>query len=113
MVKSCITDNTAIIDRVIIHFVFLGDPKTAEDSPVLDKLREDLQNKRYLVENALGRPVPLVIEFRSAKTKKVAGASHVRKTYAYGNRTRASWIYLSYWASTAFTDSESVGANSS
>lgn len=82
-IKSCITDNTAIIDRVIIHFVFLGDPKTAEDSPVLDKLREDLENKKYLVENALGRPVPLVIEFRSAKTKKVAGASHVRKTYSY------------------------------
>ena len=82
-IKSCITDNTAIIDRVIIHFVFLGDPKSAEDSPVLGKLREDLENKKYLVENALGRAVPLVIEFRSAKTKKVGGASHVRKTYAY------------------------------
>jgi hemerythrin len=33
-IKSSITDNTAIIDRVMIHFVFLGDPKTAEDSPV-------------------------------------------------------------------------------
>ena len=82
-IKSCITDNTAIIDRVIIHLVFLGDPKSAEDSPVLGKLREDLENKKYLVENALGRAVPLVIEFRSAKTKKVGGASHVRKTYAY------------------------------
>jgi hypothetical protein len=63
--------------------VFLGDPKTAEDSPVLDKLREDLENKKYFVENALGRSVPLIIEFRSAKTKKVGGASHVRKTFAY------------------------------
>lgn len=82
-IKSCITDNTAIIDRVMIHFVFLGDPKTAEDSPVLGKLREDLENKKYLVEHALGRSVPLVIEFRSAKTKKVGGASHIRKTHAY------------------------------
>ena len=82
-IKSCLTDNTAIIDRVIIHFVFLGDPKTAEDSPVLDKLREDLENKKYLVEAALERPVPLVIEFKSATTKKVGGTSHVRKTYAY------------------------------
>ncbi len=82
-IKSCITDNTAIIDRVIIHFVFLGDPKTADGSPVLDRLREDLENKKYLVENALGRPVPLVIEFHSARTGIVGGASHVRKRHTY------------------------------
>lgn len=81
--KSCIIENSAIIDRVFIHFVFLGDPQSAEDSPVLDKLREDLENKKYLVEQGLGRPVPLVIEFRSAKTKKVGAASHVSKTHAY------------------------------
>ena len=28
-IKSCVTENTAIIDRVLIHFVFLGDPQTA------------------------------------------------------------------------------------
>jgi hypothetical protein len=82
-IKSCILDNTAIIDRVVIHFVFLGDPKSAEDSPVLDKLREDLENKKYLIEHALGRPVPLVIEYRSARTKKVGGTTHLRKTHAY------------------------------
>ena len=80
-IKSCITDNTAIIDRIMIHFVFLGDPKSAEDSPVLDKLREDLENKKYLVEIALGRPVPLVIEFRSAKTSNVSGRGPVRKRH--------------------------------
>lgn len=82
-IKSCITENTAIIDRVLIHFVYLGDPQTAEQSPVLDKLREDLENKKYLVESSLERSVPLVIEFRSARTKKVGGTSHVRKTYSY------------------------------
>ena len=82
-IKSCITDNTAIIDRVMIHFVFLGNPESAEASPVLDKLREDLENKKYLVEGALGRAVPLVIEFRSARTKKVGGAVHIRKTHTY------------------------------
>src|SRR5438045_9026508 len=82
-IKSCIVDNTAIIDRVMIHFVFLGDPASAELSPVLDQLREDLENKKYHVESALGRPVPLVIEFRSARTKKVGGTSHHRKSFAY------------------------------
>ena len=66
-IKSCLIENTAVIDRVLIHFIFLGDPQSAEQSPVLDKLREDLENKRHLVETALGRPVPLVIEFRSVR----------------------------------------------
>ena len=82
-IKSCLMENTAVIDRVLIHFVFLGDPESAEQSPVLDKLREDLENKKHLVEASLGRPIPLVIEFRSATTKKVGGTSSVRKTYAY------------------------------
>ncbi len=82
-IKSCLLENTAVIDRVLIHFVYLGDPQSAEQSPVLDKLREDLENKKYLIEAALGRTVPLVIEFRSATSKKVGGSSNVRKTYAY------------------------------
>ena len=82
-IKACVLENTAIIDRVLIQFVFLGDPVRAEQSPVLDKLREDLENKKYHVETALGRPVPLVIEFRSATTKKVGASSNIRKTYAY------------------------------
>lgn len=82
-IKSCLIENTAVIDRVLIHFVFLGDPQSAEQSPVLDKLREDLENKKHLVETALGRPVPLVIEFKSARTKKIGGSTQVRKSYAY------------------------------
>jgi hypothetical protein len=82
-IKSCLIENTAVIDRVLIHFIFLGDPQSAEQSPVLDKLREDLENKKYLVETALGRPVPLVIEFRSARTKKVGGPSNIRKSHSY------------------------------
>jgi hypothetical protein len=81
--KSCLIENEAVIDRVCIHFVFAGDPAEAERSQVLDKLREDLENKKYLIDQRFGRPVTLVIEFRSARTRKVGSTSHLRKTHTY------------------------------
>jgi hypothetical protein len=82
-IKSSLLENEAIIDRVYIHFVFIGDPAEAERSQVLDKLREDLENKKYLVDQRFDRPVTLVIEFRSARTRKVGSAAHLRKTHSY------------------------------
>jgi hypothetical protein len=81
--KSCLIENEGVIDRVCIHFVFTGDPAEAERSQVLDKLREDLENKKYLIDNRFGRPVTLVIEFRSARTRKVGPTKHLRKTHTY------------------------------
>ncbi len=81
--KSCLIENEAIIDRVCIHFVFAGDPAEAERSQVLDKLREDLENKKYLIDQRFGRAVKLVIEFRSARTRKVGSTSYLRKTHTY------------------------------
>lgn len=82
-IKSCLVENEAIIDRVCIHFVFTGDPAEAERSQVLDKLREDLENKKYLIDQRFGRPITMVIEFRSARTRKVGSTSHMRRTHAY------------------------------
>jgi hypothetical protein len=81
--KSCLIENEALIDRVCIHFVFTGDPAEAERSQVLDKLREDLENKKYLIDQRFGRPVTMVIEFRSARTRKIGPTTHLRKTHAY------------------------------
>src|SRR5947208_1440321 len=81
--KSCLIENEAVIDRVCIHFVFTGDPGEAERSQVLDKLREDLENKKYLIDQRFGRPVTMVIEFRSARTRKVGATTHLRKTHTY------------------------------
>lgn len=81
--KSCLIENEAVIDRACVHFVFTGDPAEAERSQVLDKLREDLENKKYLIDQRFGRPVTMVIEFRSAKTRKVGPATHLRKTHTY------------------------------
>ncbi|MBI4456500.1 MAG: AIPR family protein [Acidobacteria bacterium] len=65
--RSCLIDNRAVIDQICFRFVFTGDPEEAERSKVLDKLRENLENKRYLVEQFFaGRNVGFVVEFRSA-----------------------------------------------
>lgn len=82
-IKSCIAENQSIIDRVCIHFVFMGDPEEAERSQVLDKLREDLENKKYLIDQYFDRPVTMVIEFRSARTRRVGPMTHLRKTHTY------------------------------
>ena len=65
--RSCLVENRALIDQVCFRFVFTGDPEEAERSAVLDKLREDLENKRYLIDQFFGdRLVRVVVEFRSA-----------------------------------------------
>lgn len=65
--RSCLVDNRAVIDQVYFRFVFTGDPAEAERSSVLDKLREDLENKKYLIDQFFGeRQVRLIVEFRSA-----------------------------------------------
>jgi len=65
--RSCLVENRALIDQVCVRFVFTGDPKEAERSKVLEKLREDLENKRFLIKDFFGnREVTLVVEFRSS-----------------------------------------------
>lgn len=81
--KSCLIENEAVIDRICIYFVFTGDPAEADRSQVLDKLREDLENKKYLIDQRFGRSVTMVIEFRSARTLKVGPPTRVRKTHTY------------------------------
>ena len=83
-IRSCLLENQAVIDKVYLHFVFMGDPADAERSQVLDKLREDLENKNFLVDKYFGgRPISLVIEFRSAKTRKAGAVSPPHKTRTY------------------------------
>jgi len=51
--RACLIENRAMIDQVCFRFVFTGDAAEAERSKVLDKLREDLENKKYLVDQFL------------------------------------------------------------
>jgi len=81
--RSCMVDNRALIDQVCFRFIFTGNPEEAERSQVLDKLREDLENKKYLVDQFFsGRQVTLVVEFRSVDGK-VGPVTDTRRTRVY------------------------------
>jgi len=68
--RSCLFDNRALIDQIIFRFVFTGNPDEAERSPVLGKLREDLENKKFFIDQFFKpREVGFVLEFRSSNGK--------------------------------------------
>lgn len=80
--KSALVENQSVIDRVLIHFVFNGDPDAAEQSAVLDSLREDLESKKFLIDQYFGRQVGLAFQFISNdKTRGVL--THPKKTHQY------------------------------
>lgn len=81
--RSCLVENRAIIDQVCFRFVFTGDPEEAEKSKVLEKLREDLENKKYLVDQFFpDRNVGFIVEFRSS-TGKVGITRQPRNTTSF------------------------------
>lgn len=76
--RSCLVENRSFIDQICFRFVFTGDAGEAERSTVLDKLREDLENKKYLVDQFFeDRKVGFVVEFRSA-SGRVGGIRNPR-----------------------------------
>ena len=50
-IRNCISDNKNAIERVFINFIFNGDPVNAEQSKVLSFLRENVEDKKNLVDN--------------------------------------------------------------
>ena len=64
--RACLVDNRAIIDQICFHFVFTGDPEEAERSKALELLRENLEDRKFLVDQFFGeRKVGFVVVFRS------------------------------------------------
>lgn len=65
--RACLLDNRSVIDQIYFRFVFTGNPDEAERSPVLESLREHLEDKRYLIEQFFpSRSVQMVVDFRSS-----------------------------------------------
>lgn len=81
--KSRMLNYQGVVERVFIHLVFNGDPQEAERSMVYEKLREDLEGKKYLVDQFFGRPVTLVFQFLSARDGKLGAIAHQRVTHRY------------------------------
>jgi hypothetical protein len=63
--KQVLRENHNKIDQVNFHFVFTGEPEKAENSSVLGAMREDLENKKHVIDTWWGREMSMVIEYRS------------------------------------------------
>ncbi len=81
--KRDLFEKREIVSRVLIQFVFNGDPAEADRSKLLERLREDLEGKKYLVDEFFGRTVDLAIEFRSSQTRRAGAIVQHRITHTY------------------------------
>lgn len=74
----------SLIDRVYLLFVFNGDTEKANGSKVLDSLKEDLENKRYLIDGFFGREnISFSIDYKSNFSKAVTQSSKSKKANAF------------------------------
>lgn len=81
--RSRLHENRAAIDQVCFRFVFRGDPQEAEQSKVLESLREQLENKKYLAEEFFApRNIGFLVEFRSSEGK-VGSVSTARERSSF------------------------------
>jgi hypothetical protein len=68
LLKADLCEFQDLIERVYVQFVFKGDLESAENSFGLRDRRENLDNKKWLIEQFFkGRPVSLVVEFVADK----------------------------------------------
>lgn len=81
-IKSCLLENKGTIEGVFIRFVFRGEPGDAENSAVLANLQEELESKKYLIDQRFGRSINFVIDYRSSQGH-VGGISASTKTHRY------------------------------
>ena len=70
----------AVVDRVYLLFVFNGDTEKANQSKVLDSLKEDLENKRYLIDRFFERDnISFSIDYKSNFSKTITTGSKSKK----------------------------------
>lgn len=82
--KSDLDENQALIDRVFVHFVFNGDTEAAEQSAVLESLREDLESKKHYLDSYFGRDnVQLSLQYVNNDTRGRSRHARVRTTRQY------------------------------
>jgi hypothetical protein len=82
--KTSLDEFQAVIDRVYIHFVFNGDTERAEQAAVLQSLSEDLEARRYLLDQFFGRSVQLTLQYVSNDPRGGRGGTlRSTKTHTY------------------------------
>jgi hypothetical protein len=67
VLNNTLTTNRPIIKQLAFHFVFLGDCEKAENSKVLVALQENLEGKKYLIDQRFNCSVPFSIQYISTE----------------------------------------------
>ena len=80
---SSINEYFSVIKKVYIHFVFIGSPQVAGQSLLLEKLFEDLENKRHLIEDYFGHEIKFNLAFINGHTGILGLDRRIDKTYSY------------------------------
>ncbi len=81
--RSELDEKRPLIRKVLIHFIFSGDATEADRSATLEHLRENLEAKKYLLNDYFGREIDLTVEFRSSATKTVGARVKVASSHTY------------------------------
>lgn len=82
--RSVLTENRSIIANIHINFVFKGDPREAVQSQAIMSLQEQLESKKFLIDDFLdNKSIGFNIEFRGGDADVVSGVSHAVKTHRY------------------------------
>jgi len=73
-----------LINKVYISFVFNGDVEKAENSRTLDYKKEELESKKFLIDEFFKHSkISFAIQYESNESREVLQVSRTDKTFAY------------------------------
>jgi len=82
--QSQLQDNSDVINKVVLCLVYNGDVEEARNSQILKSLCEDLESKKYLIDDFFGgTQVSFTIQFSSNETRNVQEIVQNITTYRY------------------------------
>lgn len=64
-VRGYVIENRAVIDQVIFRFLSEAPLSQLRSSQMVLKLREDLEDRKFLLDEFFGRPVAMMVQFQS------------------------------------------------
>lgn len=77
-------EDQSIIDKVLVHLVFNGDPTDADQSAQLDSLQEELEKKKILIDRCFeGRNIGFSFHYISNEARGPRVGSRTRTTHRY------------------------------
>ena len=83
-IKRELKENVNSIKKVYISFIFNGEPEKAESSRVLESMREELEGKKYYIDQYFNNSnISLTIQYVSNASRKYNQITTTRKTYHY------------------------------